>query len=225
LAVDCLKELGTPANVAATLDILRKLTPDRWHTFVAGLFESKLASGAPFWELCCALNLIASERSPRNYLEIGVRRGKSMAQVACQSPDCRIVGFDAWVSPYAEVENPGPEFVAAEMRLLGHRGRLELISGDSRETVPEFLKANPDLLFDLVTVDGDHSEAGAMNDLRNVTPRLAPRGMLVFDDLINVNCPLASVWEEYKGEFGALLVFRENLLDHQGTGIAMRIPR
>ena len=83
-----------------------------------------------------------------------------MAQVACTSTDCDIVGFDAWIARYAEVDNPGPESVFAEMLRLGHRGKLELISGGSRDTVPWYLKPRPNLRFDLVTVDGDHSEEG-----------------------------------------------------------------
>ena len=33
----------------------------------------------------------------RDYLEIGVRRGRSMAMVASQAPDCSMLGFDLWV--------------------------------------------------------------------------------------------------------------------------------
>ena len=223
--LDQFKNLGGKENIAAALGVLHRLSADRWHTFVAELLASKLAMDAPFWELCCALNLVALECRPSTYLEIGVRKGKSMAQVATQVPDCHIVGFDAWISPYADVETPGPDYVAAEMHRLGHRGKLELISGSSHDTVPQFLDANPSLYFDLITVDGDHSETGAMNDLRNVTPRLAPGGTLIFDDLTNPNCPLGAVWERYKEEYGSILVFQENLADHQGTGIAIRASK
>lgn len=147
-----------------------------------------------------------------------------MAQVACTSRDCDIVGFDAWIARYAEVDNPGPECVFAEMLRLGHRGKLELISGGSRDTVPWYLKPRPNLRFDLVTVDGDHSEEGASRDLRNVAPWIAAGGILVFDDLTNPNCPLAGVWNRFREEFGSDFVFHQNLDDHQGTGIAVRKP-
>ena len=219
-----LPELGGPQNISDTLDTLRQLTPDRWHVAIVEIFEEKLQLGKPFWELCCALNLFTRLRLPAKYLEIGVRRGKSMAQVVCNSPECHITGFDAWINPYAHVENPGADFVGWEMRRLGHRGNLELISGDTKETLPRFLRNHPDDLFDLATIDGDHSEEGAMRDFRNVAPRIAPGGMLVFDDLTNPNCPLAGVWRQFQEEFHADFVFHQNLDDHQGTGIAMRKP-
>ena len=52
----------------------------------------------------------------------GTRALNLLARVAGTSPDCDIAGFDAWITPYSEVENPGPEFVAAGMQRLGHRG-------------------------------------------------------------------------------------------------------
>ena len=223
-AQEWLHELGGPQNISDTLDTLRQLTPDRWHVLIVEIFEEKLQLGKPFWELCCALNLFARRRAPAKYLEIGVRRGKSMAQVACNSHDCDITGFDAWISPYAHVENPGPDFVAWEMQRLGHRGNLELISGDTQKTLPQFLRNHPDDLFDLATIDGDHSEEGAMRDLRNVAPRIASGGLLLFDDLTNPNCPLAGVWKHFQEECHADFVFYQNLDDHQGTGIAIRNP-
>jgi hypothetical protein len=56
-----------------------------------------------YWDLACALNLLARNLGPTRYLEIGVRRGKSMAQVAGQCPDCEIVGIDMWAQPYGGV--------------------------------------------------------------------------------------------------------------------------
>ncbi len=223
-AQEWLHELGGPRNISDTLDTLRQLTPDRWHVLIVEIFEGKLQLGKPFWELCCALNLFARRRAPVKYLEIGVRRGKSMAQVACNSRDCDITGFDAWISTYAHVENPGPDFVAWEMQRLGHRGNLELISGDTQKTLPQFPRNHPEDLFDLAAIDGDHSEEGAMRDLRNVAPRIASGGLLVFDDLTNPNCPLAGVWKHFQEEFHADFVFYQNLDDHQGTGIAIRNP-
>lgn len=131
---------------------------------------------------------------PTRYLEIGVRRGRSAAVVGALQPDCAIYGFDVWVPEYGGVPNPGPEFVRSELRSVGHRGEVELISGDSRKTVPAFLRQHPDLFFDLVTVDGDHSVLGAATDLANVLPRLKVGGIVVFDDICSAP-PLQRVWD------------------------------
>jgi predicted O-methyltransferase YrrM len=120
---------------------------------------------------------------PTNYLEIGMRRGRSVAVVAAVQPECAIYGFDLWVSGYGGDDNPGPDFVRSELEAVGHQGSIELTSGNSRETVPAFLEREPQLYFDLINVDGDHSVIGASTDLANVLPRLKVGGVIVCDDV------------------------------------------
>lgn len=131
---------------------------------------------------------------PGSYLEIGVRRGRSACIVGAMNPDCSILGFDLWLENYAGVANPGADFVRSELRAVGHKGTVELLSGDSRETVPAFLHAHPGLFFDLITVDGDHTALGAATDLANVLPRLKVGGIVVFDDITRA-LVLGRVWE------------------------------
>ena len=130
---------------------------------------------------------------PKTYLEIGVRRGRSAAVVGALSPECAIYGFDLWIEDYAGYSNPGPAFVQEELRKVGHRGPVTLTSGDSRSTVPAFLAAHPDLFFDVINVDGDHSVPGAARDLANVLPRLKIGGVIVFDDIVSAPA-LMRVW-------------------------------
>ena len=131
---------------------------------------------------------------PKTYLEIGVRRGRSSAIVGSLCPDCAIYGFDLWLEGYAGIENPGPDFVRGELRKVGHTGEVKLTSGDSRSTVPAFLAQHPNLFFDVINVDGDHSVAGAARDLVNVLPRLKIGGVIVFDDIVSAPA-LMRVWK------------------------------
>jgi predicted O-methyltransferase YrrM len=72
---------------------------------------------------------------------------------------------------------------------------LELIVGNSHRALPDYFSKHPDLFFDLITVDGDHSEDGAEQDLREVVPHLKVGGILVFDDISHPAHPyLAQVW-------------------------------
>ncbi len=115
--------------------------------------------------------------------------------IGATRPECAIVGFDLWIEDYAGVTNPGPEFVKSELQAVGHRGSVELISGDSRVTVPAFLREHPDLFFDVITVDGDHSALGAATDLANVLPRLKVGGIVAFDDIAGT-LVLGRVWDQ-----------------------------
>ena len=156
---------------------------------------------------------------PKAYLEIGVRRGRSAAVVGATAPECAIYGFDLWLEDYAGLENPGPEFVRRELRAAGHTGAVTLVSGDSRSTVPAFLNEHPDLFFDLMTVDGDHSVAGAARDLASVLPRLKVGGVIVFDDIASAPS-LARVWRWFvKGDDR----YRSWEYDDAGAGVAAAV--
>ena len=147
-----------------------------------------------------------------------------MAQVAAHNPGCEIFGFDLWITPYAGVDNPGPEFVRQQMLAVGYSGRLRIISGPSRQTVPRFLEENPGMTFDIITVDGDHSDEGAWTDLKAVAPSVGPGGFLLFDDLLSPHHTLYPIWKGFRTSYQGLFQFAENLQDHWGTGIAYRAP-
>jgi predicted O-methyltransferase YrrM len=99
------------------------------------------------------------------------------------------------VKNYAGIDNPGPEFVQAELSRVGQRGRVEFINGNSHETLPRYFVEHPAKTFDLITVDGDHTNLGAAQDICDVLPRLAIGGAIVFDDVCHPKTPgLRDVW-------------------------------
>jgi predicted O-methyltransferase YrrM len=179
------------------IGVLEKLTPSK-EVAEQPIFylwgQAKYGEHWRFADITTTLRAAALFVRPRTYLEIGVRRGRSAAVVAATSPGCAVYGFDLWIEDYGGGDNPGPDFVRSELRAAGHHGEVTLISGDSKRTVPDFLARHPDLYFDLITVDGDHSVPGAAADLANTLPRLKVGGILVFDDLTSAPL-LQSVWQ------------------------------
>jgi predicted O-methyltransferase YrrM len=153
-------------------------------------------------DITTTLLAVSQILKPQNYLEIGVRRGRSMAMVAAICPRCEIVGFDMWVEGYGNAANPGPDFVKKELHEVGFQGTVEFINGDSHKTVAEYFRMHPESFFDLITVDGDHSLRGASLDLKDVLPRLKVGGVIVFDDITQPRLEfLAKVWQRYvKGQ-------------------------
>jgi len=177
--------------------VLSRLTQDQKmqrQLFFYGLGQGRFSGHWRFADILTVLRAAALFVRPSTYLEIGMLRGRSAAIVAATCPQCAIYGFDLW-QPYGDEENPGPEYVRNELRAAGHRGPVELVVGDSSETVPAFIREHPDLFFDLITVDGDHSVRGAAIDLANTLPRLKVGGIMVFDD-INVAPLLRRVWQK-----------------------------
>lgn len=181
----------------AVAPVLDRLTPSEQSQSVQSLYRKAREKFGPHWryaDLLTALWAAATFLQPKSYFEIGMLRGRSAAVVGSLSPDCAIYGFDLWIQGYAGADNLGPDFVRGELRKAGHAGQVTLVSGDSRETVPAFLREHPGLYFDLINVDGDHSVTGAAVDLANTLPRLKVGGIVVMDD-VRWSPPLLRVWE------------------------------
>lgn len=159
----------------------------------------------PRVELRTALRALARAIQPRRYLEIGVRRGWSMAQVMAEAPTCRVIGCDPWIADYSGAPNSGEQWVRQELwHVVPYfTGRMTFISGYSQHDLAPVIR---DQVFDLICVDGDHTGAGALADLRLCLPKVAREGALVFDDLVNASdvsggLTLRNAWEMAQAEF------------------------
>ncbi len=187
-------------NILDVLDLLKKLPNDNYLDFLTGYYSKGLKLFGNHWkyaDITTTLNAISKNIKIESYLEIGVRTGRSMAAVAAHSKECSIVGFDLWIQDYAGMDNPGPENVISLLKEIGHTGDVDLISGNSLNTVPQYFNDNVDKYFDLITVDGDHRIKGAKKDIRNVMPHLKIGGFLVFDDIISPHHPyLMDLWKK-----------------------------
>ncbi|MCC9599013.1 class I SAM-dependent methyltransferase [Stieleria sp. JC731] len=205
--------------------MMNRLTDDDYLTFLKGYYDTGRANFGDDWyyaDLLTFLHAAATVLRPRRYLEIGVRRGRSLAVVSSVAPDCDVTGFDLWMENYAGMPNPGADFVFEELSNLGHRGSLELISGNSHETVPAFFDEHPGYMFDLINVDGDHSEDGARADLLTVIPRLAVGGVIVLDDITHPqHLYLEKVWDEVIGNNPAFSSAKYRELGY-GVAVAVR---
>ncbi len=195
--------LGAKVSRAETilqaLVLMQRLSPDAYTTYLKDFYSHGLERFESHWryaDIVTVLLCLADALQPRNYLEVGVRRGRSAAAVASKAPSCAMALFDMWQPDYAGMENPGPAFVTSELKSIGYQGQASFIDGNSHQTLPRFFAQNPNVMFDLITVDGDHSELGAAQDMCDVLPRLAVGGALVFDDISHPLHPeLNGVWQ------------------------------
>jgi predicted O-methyltransferase YrrM len=212
----------SPQTAQSVLALLTKLSPtpetegqDLFYQWAQARFGCNWRYADSTTVLMAASMLLR----PKSFLEIGVRRGRSAAAVAMASPDCAIYGFDLWMEGYGGLDNPGPDFVRGELAAIGHTGELTLTSGDSARTVPAFLGERPDLFFDIINVDGDHSVMGAARDMANVLPRLKVGGIIVFDDISSAP-HLQRVWRWFVKEDGR---YRAWEFDEAGAGVAAAV--
>ena len=178
------------------MNVLDKLTPTEDHVAEAFYYSwsrAKFGEHLRYADLLTTLWAAATFVQPANYLEVGVHRGRGCAVVGSACPDVAIYGFDLWDPDYVGRENPGPDFVRDELRAVGHTGDVVLVPGDSRKTLPAFLRERPQLSFGLITIDGDKSVRGFGGDVAAALPRLQLGGVLIVDDLAVVPV-LRRVW-------------------------------
>ncbi len=223
IGAETLLKICTSADtIRDALQLVKQLESDDYLEYVKKLYQTGLDRFGNYWtysDLVIALMGVSKLISVENYMEIGVRRGRSMAVVASQHPKCHIVGFDMWISNYCGMENPGPKFVEQELGKVGFIGKVNFINGDSKKTVPGYFKENPGQYFDVITVDGDHSRHGATVDLKNVITHLKIGGLLIFDDIVSHEHPhLISVWNNVIKKSGRFETF-----EYKGNGLGIAI--
>ena len=135
----------------AIINLLNKLDEDTYSKFLKKYYSEGNKRFAEYWEYHDILTILYSISKliqPENYLEIGVRRGRSLAAVISGCSKTNAYCFDLWQKDYAGISNPDPEFVKKEIKKIGHKGTLEFFSGDSKILVPEFKKNFASKKFD-----------------------------------------------------------------------------
>lgn len=66
-------------------------------------------------------------------------------------------------------------------RFINHVPKVKLVKGDIKETVPEYIKANPHTVVSLLHLDVDIFEPTAVA-LRHFVPRMSKGSIIVFDE-------------------------------------------
>ncbi len=127
--------------------------------------------------LAALVRELAAERPGQavNVLEIGFNAGLSAAAFLEAHPQAHVVSFDLAERAYVAA--------CAERLRARFPGRLHLVIGDSRETLPRFAALSGNR-FDLVLVDGGHTEEVCRADVRNARAAAAPDALVVVDDLL-----------------------------------------
>ena len=67
-------------------------------------------------------------------------------------------------------------------RPLNHINRIKLVAGDAKNTIPDYIKSNPELVCSLLWLDFDIYE-GTKVALENILPRMPKGAVIAFDEL------------------------------------------
>lgn len=156
---------------------------------------------------------------PERYLEIGTREGGSLAVVLENAPTLRrVVCADTWGGEWGGSGRGSHDHIDKLLALRLYAGSAEYLDGDSKATIPTLRET-----FDLVLVDGDHSEEGGRADLENTWPLVAAGGCLVFHDITHPAHPyLARVWSEFVFRHAGSIRTHNTIEEPYGVAFAIR---
>jgi ADP-heptose:LPS heptosyltransferase/2-polyprenyl-3-methyl-5-hydroxy-6-metoxy-1,4-benzoquinol methylase/predicted O-methyltransferase YrrM len=210
------------------LEIVSKLRADGALDQEVARYSYAAANSSCWYDAATALSWIVSTLKPATYLEFGVRSGRSIAQVAVQSPTTKVYGLRNWSHQDGTsgreqgAESRGPDFIYEELSRLGVAGKPTLIDGDYRKDLSQTLAdARVPENFDLMFINGSHSLGDAQAALATAFSFLAPGGILVVEGIYS-QLELGRVWNECKGQHPGIIFLDSRY--HLGTGIAINPP-
>jgi predicted O-methyltransferase YrrM len=121
------------------------------------------------------LSSLAARPGTRLICEVGFNCGFSSWAFLQASPSVLVWSFD--LANYA--------YSAAAKEHIDELfpGRHTLVRGDSHLEIAAFAKTHPELRFDVIFIDGDHSLEGARADLTDLRALAAPDAVVVMDDI------------------------------------------
>lgn len=103
------------------------------------------------------------------YLEIGVSDGFTLQCRLNENPELKeMVLCDTWGATDGGTNRGSHEHIVTLLETAGYPlDRATFLDGDSKQKIPEYFGLYPSKVFDLVFVDGDHTEMGLWMDLVN----------------------------------------------------------
>lgn len=129
-------------------------------------------------ELHTLLDKFSELIKPVSYLEVGVREGDSLERVLRNVCPVRLYLCDDWGRAAGGTGRGSHEHIQAMLDEQAINVNPVYIDGNSHVLLKEIRTT-----FQMITVDGDHSEEGAAQDLVDCWPLLEPNGFLFFDDI------------------------------------------
>lgn len=131
--------------------------------------------------------IVLTSRPGIKVMEIGFNAGHSAEVFLKNNKDLTLVSFDLGCHDYGKC---GKEYID-----ITYPNRHTLILGDSFVTIPEYLGNNKGNTFDVIFIDGGHSEVAALADLDNCFHLAHENTVVIMDDAI-----FSQEWQNMYGE-------------------------
>jgi predicted O-methyltransferase YrrM len=129
------------------------------------------------------LRRVVEKKQPKSYLEIGVQEGNSLRTVLRADANRNITSLvlcDTWGGEFGGTSRNSHLHIHGVLTQEKFAGEVRFLDGDSKILIYDL-----ESTFDLILVDGDHSEQGCTIDMENAWDKLNPGGCMIVDDLIH----------------------------------------
>lgn len=107
--------------------------------------------------------------------EIGFNAGHSVLAMLLANPNADYVLFDLGTHAYTR---PCFEY----LKKIFPQTTMEIFWGDSRETLPTYHRGHPEVVFDLIHIDGGHRNEVYSADWKNSLDATSSGSLIIFDD-------------------------------------------
>jgi len=154
-------------NISSTLD-------EYIHNHNEYVSEGHICNGT-IQQVNFFISLLKNYPQIKKIAEIGFNAGHSSNVFLSARKDINVISFDIMNHSYVKV---GKEYID-----LKYPNRHQLIEGNSLNSVKAFYKKNPDIKFDLIFIDGEHSFNAALKDIINMKNLASLNTLLVVDDI------------------------------------------
>ena len=121
------------------------------------------------------INIFSLARKATNILEVGFNAGHSSLLMLLGNSQSNVLAFDICAHNYTE---PCFDYLSEAFP-----GRIELIRGDSAQTVPAYCESHPNKKFDLIHIDGSHFPSRAERDFYSCYKMTRRGSIVIWDDV------------------------------------------
>ncbi|MFA6295130.1 MAG: class I SAM-dependent methyltransferase [Candidatus Paceibacterota bacterium] len=121
------------------------------------------------------INYQKAVKGRKTICEVGFNAGHSVLAMILANPDANYILFDLGTHAYAQ---PCFEY----LKKIFPQTKVEIFWGDSRETLADYHRKNPKVIFDLVHIDGCHRSEVYSVDWKNSLDVTFSGSLIIFDD-------------------------------------------